>query len=62
MPFWKFQNGIFFLNLKSVHRKPPAITSVSPVIQEASFEAKNTAAGAMSLTSPTRPSGVCAST
>jgi len=41
------------------YRKPPAMTSISPVIHFESSEAKNTAAGAMSSVSPTRPSGVC---
>src|SRR5947199_3290573 len=41
-----------------LHRRPPAITRVSPVIQEESLEAKKTAAGAMSSTSPIRPRGV----
>jgi len=36
--------------LRTFHRRPPAITSDSPVIHCASFEAKNTAAGAMSST------------
>ena len=42
-------------------RKPPAMSSVSPVIQPDSSEARNTAAGAMSCGWPIRPSGVCAS-
>ena len=40
---------------------PPEMYSVSPVIQRESAEARNTAAGAMSLGWPMRPSGVCAS-
>jgi hypothetical protein len=43
------------------YRKPPEMTSVSPVIHEESEEAKNTAAGATSSTWPMRPRGVCAS-
>ncbi len=42
-------------------RRPPEMYSVSPVIQLASSEAKNTTAGAMSCGWPIRPSGVCAS-
>src|SRR5690348_320973 len=37
------------------------MVNVSPVIQEESDDARNTAAGAMSWGWPIRPSGVCAS-
>src|SRR5215510_557916 len=43
------------------YRNPPAICSVSPVIQRESSEARKTAAGATSRGCPIRPSGVCAS-
>src|SRR3984893_13058084 len=39
---------------------PPAARIVSPVIQADSSDARNTASGAMSVTRPSRPSGVFA--
>ena len=43
---------------RSRQRMPPEIWRVSPVIQAASSEARNTAAGAISCGRPMRPSGV----
>src|SRR5438552_14007107 len=45
--------------LEPDYRRPPAMSSVSPVIQAESGDAKKNAAGAMSSVCPTRPSGVC---
>src|SRR5688572_11349668 len=47
---------------RSRQRMPPEMWSVSPVINAASSEARNTAAGAISCGWPMRPSGVWAST
>ena len=38
-------------------QEPPSTGRVTPVIQDASSEARNATAAAMSLGSPTRPSG-----
>src|SRR3954466_6226804 len=42
------------------HRIPPVASSCSPVSQEESSDARNTAMGAMSPTLPVRPRGACA--
>ena len=48
-----------FLSVLLNYLRPPAIRSVSPVIQTESAEARKTAAGAISSVWPMRPSGVC---
>src|SRR6516165_10211287 len=52
-------NGVLLRHEVCRYRYPPAMYSVSPVIQRESSEAKKTAAGPMSSGWPIRPSGVC---
>jgi hypothetical protein len=56
-PFAKIRAGELLLFI--AYLKPPATSSLSPVIQLESAEAKKTAADAMSSGFPSRPSGAC---
>src|SRR5690606_14042229 len=51
-----------FLQSTSRHRSPPATRSASPVMYAETSDARNTTAGAMSVTRPIRPSGAVDST